>query len=147
VTDRVLAKQVRAFVRGHLTRVPAVVAVRIGRVTGLYGVRSQVDVDVVLENRPRALSIAGLVSAYLVELAAIAGAVVIRRRRRAPGTGPPLFPLVVLPAIVVFTVATTYGTNRFRAAGETSLVVLAAVAVDAALTWHAARDSVPAAAR
>jgi 4-amino-4-deoxy-L-arabinose transferase-like glycosyltransferase len=147
VTDRVLAKQVRAFVRGHLSRVPAVVAVRVGRVTGLYAVRSQVDVDVVLENRPRALSIAGLVSAYLVELAAIAGAVVIRRRRRAPGTGPPLFPLVVLPAIVVFTVATTYGTNRFRAAGETSLVVLAAVAVDAALTWHAARDSVPAAAR
>jgi len=148
VTDRVLAKQVRAFVRGHLSRVPAVVAVRVGRVTGLYAVRSQVDVDVVLENRPRALSIAGLVSAYLVELAAIAGAVVIRRRRRrATGTGPPLFPLVVLPAIVVFTVATTYGTDRFRAAGETSLVVLAAVAVDAVLTWHAARDSVPAAAR
>jgi hypothetical protein len=50
---------------------------------------------------------------------------VLWRRRDVPR-----FPLVVVPAIVVVTVALTYGTNRFRASAETSLAVLAAVAVD-----------------
>jgi hypothetical protein len=38
----------------------------------------------------------------------------------------------VLPVIALVTVAATYGTNRFRASAETSLVVLAAVAIGAA---------------
>jgi hypothetical protein len=38
---------------------------------------------------------------------------------------------LALPAIVIFTVLVTYGSNRFRAPAETSLVVLAAIAVDA----------------
>jgi hypothetical protein len=38
--------------------------------------------------------------------------------------------LVVLPVLVLVTVAATYGTNRFRASAETSVVVLAAVALD-----------------
>jgi hypothetical protein len=46
---------------------------------------------------------------------------------------PPIFPLLVVPAIVVVTVAITYGSIRFRAVAETSLVVLTAVAIDALL--------------
>ena len=40
------------------------------------------------------------------------------------------FPLVVLPAVVLLTVALTYATDRFRASGETSIAILAAVALD-----------------
>jgi hypothetical protein len=110
-----------------------VVAVRVGRVTGLYRPAQQVDVDVFLEGRERWLAIAGLVSYYCVAAGAIAGAIVLRRRR-----SPPLFPLLVLPGIVLVTVALTYGTTRFRAAAETSLAVLAAVALDALWTRIAA---------
>ncbi|HLK44370.1 MAG TPA: hypothetical protein VKT18_00215, partial [Acidimicrobiales bacterium] len=131
VADRVLGNQVRTFIRGHLSRVPVVVAARVGRVTGLYAPRSQVDVDVTLENRPRPLAVAGLLSAYAIDIAAVFGVVVLaRRRRRQPGS-PPAWPLIVLPALALVTVAATYGTNRFRATAETSLVVLAAAVIDA----------------
>jgi 4-amino-4-deoxy-L-arabinose transferase-like glycosyltransferase len=133
VTAERLRPRVTRFVRANLSRVPVVVAVRVGRVTGLYRPAQQVDVDVFLEGRERWLAIAGLVSYYCVAAGAIAGAIVLRRRR-----SPPLFPLLVLPGIVLVTVALTYGTTRFRAAAETSLAVLAAVAVDALWTAIAA---------
>jgi 4-amino-4-deoxy-L-arabinose transferase-like glycosyltransferase len=146
VTDRVLGKQVRTFIRGHLSRVPLVVAARVARVTGLYAPRAQLDVDVVLEGRPRPLAITGLLSAYAIDILAIAGIVLWRRQRsdrmgeergadqstwrRRRSDGVPLWPLLVLPALALVTVAATYGTNRFRATAETSLLVLAAVAID-----------------
>jgi hypothetical protein len=144
VADRVLGKQVRTFIRGHLSRLPVVVAARVGRVTGLYTPRAQIDVDVALEGRPRPVAVAGLLSAYAIDIAAIAGIVVMRRRRKRGG--PPLWPLVVLPALTLATVATTYGTNRFRATAETSLLVLAAVAIDALIRRWSGRKSEPVAA-
>lgn len=124
----VLRARARSFVGDHLGRVPYVVGVRVARVLGVYHPSRQLDVDVVLEGRPRAVATAGLLSAYVVELAAIAGLVVLVRRRARARDAAPVFPLLILPAIVLVTVALTYGTNRFRAVGETSLVVLAAVA-------------------
>ena len=50
------------------------------------------------------------------------------RRRRAP-----LFPLLVPPLIVLIAVTIAFYNPRYRAAAETSLVVLAAVAIDAAI--------------
>ncbi len=141
VADRVLGKEVRAFIRAHLSRVPVVVAARVGRVTGLYAPRSQIDVDTALESRPRPLAIAGLLSAYAIDIAAVVGIVVLTRRRRRAPDSPPTWPLVVLPALAIVTVAATYGTNRFRATAETSLVLLAAVAVDALVRkWSAKRS-------
>ena len=129
VSAKILRERVQDFVRDNLSRVPTVVVVRVGRVTGLYEPSKQINLDVALEGKERPVAVAGLYGAYLVEIAAIAGAIILRRRpapRRVP-----VFPLVVLPAISLFTVAATYGTNRFRASAETSLIVLAAVAIDA----------------
>jgi hypothetical protein len=107
-------------------------AARVGRVTGVYRPAQQVDIDVFVEGRERPLAIAGLFAGYATAIAAIAGAVIVHRRR-----GPPVFPLVVLPGVVLFTVALTYATDRFRASAETALAVLAAVAVDA--LWNRLR--------
>jgi hypothetical protein len=101
-------------------------AARVGRVAGVYRPAQQVDIDVFVEGRERPLAIAGLFAGYATAIAAIAGAVIVHRRR-----GPPVFPLVVVPGVVLFTVALTYATDRFRASAETALAVLAAVAVDA----------------
>jgi 4-amino-4-deoxy-L-arabinose transferase-like glycosyltransferase len=120
-----LRRRFREFVGDNTSRLPAVVAARLGRVLGLYHPRAQIEVDNVLEGREHRVAWAGMISAYVLELGAIAGAIQLHRRRRV------VYPLLVLPAIVLFTVALTYGTNRFRASGETSIVVLAAVAIDA----------------
>jgi 4-amino-4-deoxy-L-arabinose transferase-like glycosyltransferase len=131
--DRILRHRARLFIQDHLSRVPVVVAAREGRVTGLFRPAQQIDIDVILEGRQRPLAIACLVNTYLIEIGAIAGLVVMVRRRRRVR----LFPLLVPPLIAIVTVAATYGTNRFRAPAETALAVLAAVAIDAA--WRAYR--------
>jgi ABC-type transport system involved in cytochrome c biogenesis permease component len=101
-------------------------AARVGRVLGVYRVKQQIDLDVFVEGRERAVAVTALVAGYALEIAAIAGAVILARRR-----GPPLVPLLVVPAVVLLTVAVTYATSRFRASAETALAVLAAVAADA----------------
>src|SRR5450755_1982633 len=105
---------------------------RVARVLGLYRPAQQVDLDVFIEGRERPIAIAGLLGGYAVDIGAIIGAVVLRRRR-----GPPLFPLLVIPAAVVGTVAITYATDRFRASAEPALCVLTAVALDA--VWRRVR--------
>jgi hypothetical protein len=58
---------------------------------------------------------------------AVAGGVLLRRRR------VPITPLVAQFAIVTLTAAAIYGLVRFRVPAEVSLVVLAAVALDAVI--------------
>jgi hypothetical protein len=59
---------------------------------------------------------------------AVAGAVITRRR------GTPIYPLLVFPAAAVLSVLLTIGAVRYRAPAEIVLVILAAVALDAALS-------------
>jgi uncharacterized membrane protein YoaK (UPF0700 family) len=72
-----------------------------------------------------AVSLLGLAQFVVLVPLAVAGMELVRRRRG---------PLLVLAAwipIATFTAATAFGTTRYRTAAETSLVILAAVAVDA----------------
>lgn len=126
VNARILRARVREFVGANLDRLPVVVAARVGRITGVFRPRAQLDLDAVLEGRERPVAVAATVGGAVATLLAIAGAVALRRRRRIA-----VWPLAILPGLVLLTVALTYGTNRFRAIGETSLLVLAAVAIDA----------------
>jgi 4-amino-4-deoxy-L-arabinose transferase-like glycosyltransferase len=132
VAADVIRKQVTTYVRAHLSRLPVVMGARVARVLGLYRPAQQVDLDVFIEGRERPIAMAGLLGGYAVDIGAIIGAVVLRRRR-----GPPLFPLLVIPVAVVGTVAITYATDRFRASAEPALCVLTAVALDA--IWRRVR--------
>jgi 4-amino-4-deoxy-L-arabinose transferase-like glycosyltransferase len=134
----VLRDRAQDFVRDNLGRIPVVVAARVGRVVGVYPPDRLIDVEVFFEGRERWLATLELITFYPVAIGAIAGAVVLRRRRTVP-----LFPLLALPAIVIVTVAVTYGSNRFRAPAETSLVVLAAIAIDALWLRFASRTREP----
>jgi 4-amino-4-deoxy-L-arabinose transferase-like glycosyltransferase len=113
------------YIGDHQARVPVVVLARWGRITGLYRPWNQVQLDDVIEGRERWAAIASLISFYIVAILAIAGAVLVRRRRRVP-----LFPLLVPVVIVLFAVALSLGSNRYRASAEVVLVVMAAVAID-----------------
>jgi 4-amino-4-deoxy-L-arabinose transferase-like glycosyltransferase len=124
----------REYVGDHKARVPVVVLARWGRVTGLFRPGQQLDFDDLVEGRERWVASLSLFSFYGVGALAVAGGVILRRRRM------PVYPLVVLPVIVLFAVAIALGSNRYRASAEGALVVLAAVTIDAGLrAWTTRR--------
>jgi 4-amino-4-deoxy-L-arabinose transferase-like glycosyltransferase len=133
VNARIHRDEAEEFVRDNLGRVPVVVAARLGRVNGVFRPGQQIDIEV-FEGRDRPLVVTAAVMYYGLAIGAVVGAIVLRRRRSTP-----VLPLVVVPAVVFVTIALTYGTNRFRTTAETALAVLAAVALDAGVTWVAAK--------
>ncbi len=118
------------YVKGHLSRLPAVEGVRLLRIAGLYKTSLYVHADWYVEGRrPYWITWSGLYSFWALALLSIVGAVVLRRRNLAP----PLYPLLAPIIAVIVTVLITYASTRFRTTAEPSLAVLAAVAIDAAV--------------
>jgi CHASE2 domain-containing sensor protein len=103
--------------------VPIVLAARIGRTWDLYRPADMVTYSEG-ENRERAASWAGLATFYPVALAALAGAVVLWRRRERFTLWLLLVPCLLSTATAVL----ASGSVRNRAVAEPSLVLLAAVA-------------------
>jgi len=125
----------------HTGRWPAVVAARLGRLADVYRFDQSVFFNTA-EGRPANPVRWGIRMYWVVALLALAGIVLLARRRRATasGSGAPRlaerrFGLIVLLAPIVMVVCVaivTYGGTRFRYAAEPSLVILAAVALVAA---------------
>jgi 4-amino-4-deoxy-L-arabinose transferase-like glycosyltransferase len=130
-------REVTEYVRANLDRLPAVVAARWGRITGLYRPSQQITLDEYFYERERWVAEGGLVSYYVLAGLSIAGVVVLRRRR------VPVLPLLAFPVMVLVAVALAYAETRYRSSAEVVLVLLAAVAVDAAVS-RARRRSAPA---
>jgi 4-amino-4-deoxy-L-arabinose transferase-like glycosyltransferase len=126
--DQAVRREVSTYVGDHRARLPVVMAARMGRLLKLYGVGQEIDYDDHLHGQERGVVLAGLASWYVVAGLAVAGAVILRRRRQAP-----IFPLLALPAIILATVAVTFAQTRYRAPAEPAVAVLTAVAIDAAL--------------
>ncbi len=113
------------YIRDHSDRLPAVAAARLGRTWGVYHPWQQVRLDTI-ELRPLSLSRIGMVTLWVLEVVAVGGVVVLRRRRTA------LLPLLAVPITLSLATVIVYGTTRFRAAAEPAVVLLAAVAITAA---------------
>ena len=118
----------------HLTRLPLVVFAREGRAFGYWNPFQQTFLDnqwqggPPLGTRPSVwVYDLQLVSYWILLVPALAGGIVLRRRR------VPLYPLLAFVATVIITVATTFGETRYRAAAEVSIVTLAAIGIDAFL--------------
>jgi 4-amino-4-deoxy-L-arabinose transferase-like glycosyltransferase len=120
------------YARDHAGRVPLVMGVRFLRVWDLFKPGQQASYEV-LEGRSETASRIGLAVYYPLLLLAIAGGVLVRRRRW------PLWPLLAFPVMVSITAVLIYGVTRFRFAAEPALCVLAAVAVAAAASAIAMR--------
>jgi 4-amino-4-deoxy-L-arabinose transferase-like glycosyltransferase len=131
--NEVSGRIAREYIADHKLRVPVVVAARWGRVLGLFRPGQQVELDHRVEDRERWVAVLCLFSFYGVAALAIAGGVILRRRRT------PVYPLVVLPVIVLVAVGIALGSNRYRASAEGALVVLAAVTLDAGSRKWSAR--------
>jgi 4-amino-4-deoxy-L-arabinose transferase-like glycosyltransferase len=116
------------YIRAHKSRVPVVVAARIGRTWGVFRPRDMLFYNVG-EGREKWVTELGLITYYPLAVLAVAGGWILARRRRGL-----LWPLLVPAVAVTVAVALTYGQTRFRAAAEPSIVLLAAVALVALWT-------------
>ena len=123
-----------SYARRHLSRAPLVVAVRELRTWGLYAPRQQIEFES-LEGRPRSWQRVGTVMYWVLLPLAVAGTVVLVRRRAR------VWPLVSTAVVVSVTTALTYGQQRFRTAAEPAIVVLAAVALCTVLTRRRPRPT------
>jgi 4-amino-4-deoxy-L-arabinose transferase-like glycosyltransferase len=124
--ERQVRREVFRYIGDHVDRLPVVMAARLGRALKVYGVGQEIDYDDLIHGQERWVVYAGLVSWYIVAGLAIAGAVMLRRRREVPA-----FPLLVVPAITLLAVAAIFAQTRYRAPAEPAVVILAAVAIDA----------------
>jgi hypothetical protein len=126
-------KRATDYISDHKGRFPVVVAARVGRMWGLYkpgtpwgclceGQTLALDV---LEGRQARAARLALAQYYVLMPFAIAGLVIMWRRKQV------VTPLLVLPIIVTLTAAAAFGTTRYRAVAEVAIAVFAAVALDA----------------
>jgi hypothetical protein len=115
----------RDYMRDHIERLPLVVPARVGRTWSAYRPFQMAKIADA-EGRPRWISLTGWGVYWVLMGFAVAGVVTLRRKRVA------LIPLLAPAVIVTLVSAVFYGLVRFRAPAEVSIVVLAAVALDAA---------------
>ena len=118
------------YIKHHKHQIPGVVAARAAAIVGLYHPDLQIRIDSSrgVETSELAVARASMYTFYGLALLSIVGAIVLRRRRAAP-----VFPLLVPPIVVMFTVIVTYAAMRFRAPADVALCILAAVALDGAI--------------
>ena len=126
------------YLRDHLSRLPTVVVLRELRGWSLWR-PGQMAFYNTGEGREQWASWIGVVQLWLLAPLAVAGGVVLHRRRVR------LLPLLAMPVLVVIVTAVFYGIPRFRLPAEITIVVFAAAALDQAWTWWAnrARPSPP----
>jgi 4-amino-4-deoxy-L-arabinose transferase-like glycosyltransferase len=109
----------------HAGRVPAVMGVRLLRTFDLWSPKRATRLEADIGNRDLATYRVGVAIYYLLAPLAVAGALILRRRRE------PIAFLLAPLALVVVVALLGYGTPRFRVPAEIPIVVLAAVAIDA----------------
>ena len=128
-------KAADTYVRHHKSRVPIVVGARLGRIVEVFKPQQNLNLREFYDSIEKPVAVAALVSYYVLALLSIVGAVVLRRRRQL------LYPLLAPIAVVLITVAITYANTRFRAPADVMLAVLAAVAIDAIVSWWTSRGA------
>ena len=114
------------YAKSHLSRLPLVVTARVGRLWNVYQpIRTTEKFYGAV--RPKWASFGGLALYYVLVALGVGGVIALRRRRI------PVLPLLAPLVVVTITAAVFYGTVRFRSPAEVSILVLAAVALDALL--------------
>jgi 4-amino-4-deoxy-L-arabinose transferase-like glycosyltransferase len=124
VRSRVYRDEGLAYLTNNLDRLPAVLAVRVGRVFGLYENHQMVWLNT-NEGRERWASWSGFGAWWVLAPLAIAGGVIARRR------GTLVWPLAATVPVVLVTALAFYGIVRFRLPADVAAVPLAAVALAA----------------
>jgi 4-amino-4-deoxy-L-arabinose transferase-like glycosyltransferase len=122
--DAYLRHEALHYINVHTSRLPLVMAARVGREFGFFLPLVQIRLDVQLSSRPWIPAEIGLYAYYALFLGSIFGAIMLRRKRRT------LVPFVGLLVEVILSTMATFGATRYRVPFEVALVILTAVAVN-----------------
>ena len=123
--DVVVRERATEYISQHKARlITVVVPARIGRMWGLYEPLEQVRLDIG-EGRPSIPAKFGFLEYLVLAPAAIAGVVLQWRRRQ------PVLVIGLWAVLATITAATAFGTTRYRTAAEVSIVMFAAITVEA----------------
>lgn len=125
--DVVARRAAMTYIRANEHQLPLVVAARIGRVWNVFRPWQNARLDGLVEGRGLAQARVALFAFYLYAAAAIVGLVALRRRRY------PIWPYLVLAAVVTFTAAISFAVQRYRIPVDAVLPALAAVGIDAVI--------------
>lgn len=123
--EAVLRERAVTYIGDNLGRAPLVAVVRAARTFGFWQPGRQVETDWRFENRGRAASAAGLLAYYAALPFAVAGGVVLWRRRVA------VSPLAGMIALSVVSVMGVHALTRVRVAADVAIVVLASIGIEA----------------
>jgi hypothetical protein len=118
--DVAFRHQALDYIKAHKSVLPSLAVARLGRVWGFYRPTQQLQLDSI-ERRQLPVSRVGLAMFYSLAFASVGGVLELRRRR------VPLSPLLAPIVAVSVSAIVFYGTTRFRAAAEPSLVLLGSV--------------------
>jgi 4-amino-4-deoxy-L-arabinose transferase-like glycosyltransferase len=134
VASKIYRDRAFDYIRAHKQRAVVVAFARVGRTWSVFRPWDMVSYNKG-EGREGWVTTLGLIAYYPLLIGAIAGWVVMRRRRRR------VWPLLVPAVIVTIASAATYGQTRFRVPAEPSIIVLAAIAIAAVVArdWPARR--------
>ena len=133
VSDSIARRHALKFVGAHLGELPRVEFDREGRAFAFFRPLQQIQLDSLIETRPRHWAEVGLGTYYLLLVLSIPGIASLRRRRI------PVYPLLAIGLDVVISVAITFGQTRYRIAFEVALVLMASVGIDASVRALASR--------
>lgn len=119
-----LGRAGRDYINDHLADQPRIIGLRVARAFGFYKFQSQLVTDKKSDGRGNMVSRGAWYTYYgLLPLAAL-GALISRHKNRS-------LPIVIIPLITaVITVAITFGSTRYRAISEVTLVILGAVGIN-----------------
>ena len=135
--DVIARREALDYISDHKGQFVVVVAARVGRVWNAFRPWQNATFDGLVEGRGLAQARVALVAFFLYATAAIGGLVVLRRCRH------PIWPYLVLAGVVTFSVAITFGIQRYRIPVDAVLPALAAVGIDALLRRRVSSPSAP----
>jgi 4-amino-4-deoxy-L-arabinose transferase-like glycosyltransferase len=133
--DTIHREKATEYMQDHLDELPKVMVARVGRMWHLYRVDEGLEFDRFFERRGLDEVKFALAQFYVMVPVAIAGGVLLWRRRVT------LIPLVAPFVLVTFTAATTFGITRYRVPSEVALTILAGLGT--AWVTARARDAEP----
>jgi 4-amino-4-deoxy-L-arabinose transferase-like glycosyltransferase len=137
--DKAVRAEAMRYVDKHLDRLPVVVLARWGRILGVFEPFGEVKTNEVFLQQGQVVGYAIVWCFWIFGILAIVGLFLLRRRR------VPIWPMLAFLVIVLISVGSTFAQTRYRTPMEVSVLLLAAVTLDAAYDkWRNRRASEPA---
>jgi hypothetical protein len=130
--DTIHREKATDYMNDHRSELPKVALARVGRMWQVFRTDEGVEFDRFFERRGLDETRFALAQYYVMLPIAVAGVVLLWRRRVT------IIPLVAPFVLVTFTAASTFGITRYRVPSEVALTMLAGLG----LAWVTARDPV-----